>query len=681
MERRFLAFFLVIAMLLPLGAVSSSAVDLPEGWWPYWSAYSEAVKSGNLDEIVSKGNAVEQFYSKYPRTYDMAENLYLIYLTRLDKLIFEERGDYTAAIENTKKLREVSEWITAQGVNRSDVVKRCDAHLKLLEVKHGVYAASYTQNNTYGSKIAAASGTYFGTVHEGVYAKDGSASIASLYIGIESETLSKFDHYIDEINDGSRVLLFNFNFDKEGDTARVIPNGTYDDSLKSSFNYISKLECPVLVRIGGEMDVWTKSVTPEEFIKAYDHVAKIARSTAPNAELVWSPNCVSGFYTNTEDYYPDDSNVDFVGLSLYYNYDAADRSLVWLEYSYGERFADPLNVAEKVIEIARAHGKPVIATEGGIMKNGTGGEALAARLAAKEFSALTMMYPEVKAIVYFDKKFGSNDYTLAGSVLDAVNAAIEANPTLIASGDKSAATYIPLEKFNENVEVLELGALGRTYKSMDMTAEYLLDGTRLASNADAANRCTLELKDIPYGKHKLEVKLSDGNGYSLSEVYTLNYSSSGRVLCSKGFAVDYAKSSTQSVLMNDKKITLSTYQLTDATGGSTNYVRLRDIAALMNETGSCFEVGWNAEKGIISVETGKHYTAVGGEGKAPFTEDKTYNLLDKAVSVDSVATKMEGILMTDSKGGGHTYFKLRDLGKVCGFEVDWNANDGIIINA
>ena len=42
---------------------------------------------------------------------------------------------------------------------------------------------------------------------------------------------------------------------------------------------------------------------------------------------------------------------------------------------------------------------------------------------------------------------------------------------------------------------------------------------------------------------------------------------------------------------------------------------------------------------------------------------------------------LNGIVLTDAEGGGHTYFKLRDIAAECGFAVDWQQGTGIIINA
>ena len=42
---------------------------------------------------------------------------------------------------------------------------------------------------------------------------------------------------------------------------------------------------------------------------------------------------------------------------------------------------------------------------------------------------------------------------------------------------------------------------------------------------------------------------------------------------------------------------------------------------------------------------------------------------------------MSAISLIDDNGGGYTYYKLRDLGQVLGFNVSWSAQRGIYIDS
>ncbi len=140
-----------------------------------------------------------------------------------------------------------------------------------------------------------------------------------------------------------------------------------------------------------------------------------------------------------------------------------------------------------------------------------------------------------------------------------------------------------------------------------------------------------------------------------------------------------AKQSSESITLNGSTAVLSTFQLLDADGNATNYVRLRDIAALLDGTASQFDVSWN---GKVEVSPKTAYTSRNGtEGVSPFVGAQPYKTLSDSISVGGADRMLSGIVLTDAEGGGHTYFKLRDIAAECGFTVDWQQGSGIIINA
>ena len=118
------------------------------------------------------------------------------------------------------------------------------------------------------------------------------------------------------------------------------------------------------------------------------------------------------------------------------------------------------------------------------------------------------------------------------------------------------------------------------------------------------------------------------------------------------------------------------YALKDEKGNDTNYVKLRDVADILNGSAAQFEVGWD---GSISITTHAAYTPNGSEGQQTFSGDQDYALNTSPVKVDGADTGLEAITLTDSRGGGHTYFKLRDLGASLGFQVRWDAAQGCIL--
>lgn len=143
-----------------------------------------------------------------------------------------------------------------------------------------------------------------------------------------------------------------------------------------------------------------------------------------------------------------------------------------------------------------------------------------------------------------------------------------------------------------------------------------------------------------------------------------------------GAAGPLAHASTQIIQLDGKPVELQAYALADANGNLTNYVKLRDIAYLLNGTGSQFQVGWN---GAVEVTTGQSYTPDGSEMHTPFSGDRTYSVPATATRVDGREVSLDAIFLTDDAGGGYTYYKLRDLGAALDFTVGWSGDRGIYL--
>ena len=118
------------------------------------------------------------------------------------------------------------------------------------------------------------------------------------------------------------------------------------------------------------------------------------------------------------------------------------------------------------------------------------------------------------------------------------------------------------------------------------------------------------------------------------------------------------------------------YALLNADGNPTNYIKLRDMAYILNGTKAQFAVGYD---GIISLTTGQPYEVGGTEMTTPFSGNRVYKGGAQTVKVNGEDVAMTAITLTDDNGGGYNYFKLRDLGKALGFNVSWD--NGVIVES
>ncbi|MCR4936520.1 MAG: hypothetical protein K5990_08590, partial [Oscillospiraceae bacterium] len=106
-----------------------------------------------------------------------------------------------------------------------------------------------------------------------------------------------------------------------------------------------------------------------------------------------------------------------------------------------------------------------------------------------------------------------------------------------------------------------------------------------------------------------------------------------------------------------------------------NYFKLRDVAALLRGTAAQFEVTWDEENNCIVVETGKPYTPVGGELDQGADRSESIVVSPQSMTVDG-----EPVHVTAYNLQGNNYFRIRDLGRVLGFGVDFGENSTVLIS-
>ena len=112
-------------------------------------------------------------------------------------------------------------------------------------------------------------------------------------------------------------------------------------------------------------------------------------------------------------------------------------------------------------------------------------------------------------------------------------------------------------------------------------------------------------------------------------------------------AAELARASTQSVEVDGTPVEFQMYALVDENGGLTNYVKLRDVAHVLNSTPAKFSVGYD---GTISITTGEAYTSNGSEMSTPYSGDRAYKPGPGAVKVNGADVSLDAIVLTDDNG-------------------------------
>lgn len=402
---------------------------------------------------------------------------------------------------------------------------------KDLDPRTEIYAVTQTPGSDYpyyGAKNEPNGGVYYGRTTQGGTLSDGSfglvnyshmtdESAVSFYYSLtDSYNLEYWSYlYGPALRDGTRAFLLYLNFEEEGAECPRVISGSYDAKLIETFGYLNTLSCPVFVRIGGEVNVWGNQAKPADFIAAYQHVVNIARSQAPRAAMVFSPNFSSANKVDMDIYYPGDQYVDWVGVSLYYDRWHRSGDTQRDEFYGVGAYGDALLNIQQVVNLSRLHHKPVIVTEGGScnMYKGTDNSAWAADRMQRAYAFLPMVYPEVKCIISSDygESWSGIDYSFYTNptVTAAYRQGVASNAAYVRNYQDKGSYYTKLSAYTGKWEgVMELAAY--SWSSDKQTATWTVDGQVMATAADYPYSFRLDTAALATGSHTVAVTFSDG---------------------------------------------------------------------------------------------------------------------------------------------------------------------------
>ena len=265
----------------------------------------------------------------------------------------------------------------------------------------------------------------------------------------------------------------------------------------------------------------------------------------------------------------------------------------------------------------------------------------------------------------------------------------------MASG--SNVTVYQLPKGTAIVPVIPANAknTSETFVKYNLTDDHFvsyLDNLNGFPHQGEEGQIFTEGKPLGVGTHEIECRntWSDGAGYSGSTVMvyfeivesdeqpTDPKPTTPAVEVEDIPASGTAIASTQTVTVDGKAVEFQMYALKDANGNLTNYIKLRDMAYVLNGTKAQFAVGYD---GAISLTTGEAYEAGGTEMTTPYSGDRAYTGGSQTIKINGEDVAMTAITLTDDNGGGYNYFKLRDLGKALGFNVGYSNENGVFIES
>ena len=135
------------------------------------------------------------------------------------------------------------------------------------------------------------------------------------------------------------------------------------------------------------------------------------------------------------------------------------------------------------------------------------------------------------------------------------------------------------------------------------------------------------------------------------------------------------KASTHNVKVNGKTVSPQGYYIVNGTQYGNNYFKLRDIAYLLSGTKGQFNVRWDKENERILLTSGTAYETVGGELADSSTAVEKIGKSTSTIVLDGEEITLDGYIIN-----GNNYYRLRDIGKAIGFDVDFdNASSTVLV--
>lgn len=100
---------------------------------------------------------------------------------------------------------------------------------------------------------------------------------------------------------------------------------------------------------------------------------------------------------------------------------------------------------------------------------------------------------------------------------------------------------------------------------------------------------------------------------------------------------------------------------------NSNYYKIRDIAMILRNTPSRFNVDWSTQLNAVTVTTGEKYVIVGGE-----LSGDGINATEIAENTAPIFVDGRMVELSAYNIDGSNYFKIRDIAELAGFDVGWD---------
>ncbi|MDR0862874.1 MAG: hypothetical protein LBN30_08910 [Oscillospiraceae bacterium] len=686
------------AVLNAPGAVASAAevgdnAALNKKYWPLQGDYAEAVASGDSAAIAKTGTAIINLFldgdtaankaAQFVKNGDTAEISILWSTMDTVYKAYEKLGDIPNTVRVLKDMlvfaepyKLVAEVPSDIEFSKTLIKNKIDSY----DVEIAVYGevAGQSGDLSYtGAKYEPKNGVYYGEPEDKAVDVAKKSSGTLVYVLFESENLKlRMQNAIEsnKVLEKHSVIELAWNLYGEGTSLKSVLNER--TKVTEAAKYLATLDTPIFLRFGAEMNVWQKPANPADFIAAFRFVADIMHNNAPNVAMVWSVNCISAEGLTFDMFYPGDSYVDWVGVSLYTSkYFAGNRNTsdaAAAIYGVG-KFANPLRYLGELVNQYGAK-KPIMIAEGGVenysVPNSEDLTDWALPQLRKVYGYAPIIYPQLKALFYFNtfQSSSKSRFDLDKSPrLKSLYTEMTASSYFLGKGQTASdISYKKLGTATFDAKSTTLLTYAPYFTIDGVSVTYRLNGST-QTKKDIPYRATFDLSGSADGEYSLEVEVA-ANGSVLKKV-TYNVRKTGAsVTVSTGAIAAPTKVTLMAlptdatVIVDGKPVAFDAYSIND-----NNYFKLRDLAAALNGSAKQFEVSWDGAKNAISLTSSKAYTSVGGELAKGSGGNKTPVPTSSKIYKDGAEVSFVAYTINDNN-----YFKLRDIGAAFDFGIGWD---------
>ena len=397
----------------------------------------------------------------------------------------------------------------------ADGVKIAENKILQYTTQLKMYQQTTTPQIYYGAKHEPKSGIYYGVTSDSDLADSiNTTSSVLLYIEYGATDFTWPKIILDRARERGQMVTIALNCPRQGtDIANIVNDTSYVSQLLGILKDYQDLK--IILRFGAEMNIWDNRAEPAQFVDAFRKITNLVRSSCSNIAMMWSPNSISSWDIEMNDYYPGDEYVDWVGCSLYSQKYFLGRNDWPVAEKFNEIVFQTGNSADPVLaltEVITKYGskKPIALSESGVAHYTRSLDEDCTQWGLdqleKMYRYIPMVYPQVKLIHYFDRSLDFEvvdvalytNNTLKNRYLQLIKL-----PHFIQRGQNKAATYHELSSLMQ-AEDAPVYIYTHKFGEMHPNVAVLVDGKEASYTTSELGKYSLYLSPFAAGKHALQ---------------------------------------------------------------------------------------------------------------------------------------------------------------------------------